>query len=129
MPVLYAMGMLLHRFFRAVWQGLKHPETRGVVYLVITLLITGTLVYHFVEGWRWVDAFYFSVITLTTVGYGDFSPKTDVGKLFTVFYILSGLGVLASFLSVIASHQQTSTTLLERVTTRGNNSTEQTTEG
>jgi voltage-gated potassium channel Kch len=68
----------------------------GVV--VITLLI-GTTVYHYVEHLAWVDAYYFSVVTLATVGYGDFAPHTTFGKLFTRFYIFVGVGILVTSIS------------------------------
>lgn len=55
-----------------------------------------------VEGWRWIDALYFSVTTLATVGLGDLAPQTDAGKLFTVMYILTGVGLLVSFLNFMA---------------------------
>jgi voltage-gated potassium channel len=51
-------------------------------------------VYSTVEGWSVVDAFYFSVTTLTTVGLGDLAPTTTMGKLFTVVYIFAGLGII-----------------------------------
>ena len=50
-----------------------------------------------------IDAFYFSVTTLTTVGLGDLAPTTTIGKLFTVVYIFSGLGLIAGFLNTIAT--------------------------
>ena len=49
-----------------------------------------------------VDALYFSVTTLTTVGLGDLAPTTTIGKLFTIVYIFSGLGLLAGFINTIA---------------------------
>jgi voltage-gated potassium channel Kch len=49
-----------------------------------------------------VDAFYFSVTTLTTVGLGDLSPKTTVGKLFTVVYIFAGIGIILAFIDTVA---------------------------
>jgi voltage-gated potassium channel len=49
-----------------------------------------------------VDAFYFSVTTLTTVGFGDLAPTTTIGKLFTVVYIFAGLSIILGFLDTIA---------------------------
>ncbi len=98
--------VLIWRFFRTIRDLLKDPTTRGAVYVVIGLLLAGMTFYHFVENWTWLDSLYFSVITLTTVGYGDFSPKTDAGKIFTMIYILAGLGTLAGFITLLAQKQQ-----------------------
>ena len=50
----------------------------------------------------------FSVITLATVGYGDFAPRTTLGKLFTVGYVLVGVGLLGSFLSFLPTRRPSS---------------------
>ena len=97
---------LIFDFIRTIWSLLKDRETRGVVYLVVLVLISGMLFYHSVEGWTWLDSLYFSVITLTTVGYGDFSPQTDGGKVFTMIYIFVGLGILAGFITLLSQRQQ-----------------------
>lgn len=47
--------------------------------------------------------FIFSVITVATVGYGDFSPQTTLGKLFTVGYILVGIGLFVTATATLAS--------------------------
>lgn len=65
--------------------------------IALGILITGAVFYHYVEGLKWLDAFYFCTITLTTVGYGDITPQTDAGKLFTIFYVLAGIGIIATF--------------------------------
>lgn len=62
--------------------------------IIVTLLtIVGTLFYTWSEGWSVIDSFYFTVITITTVGYGDLSPTNDASKLFTVFLVLTGVGL------------------------------------
>ncbi len=102
---IYAIAQLFIRFGRTLRTLYRNPDTRGLLYLVALILFTGTLFYHFVEGWRWLDSLYFSVITLTTVGYGDFAPQTDAGKLFTIVYIFIGLGILAGFITAVAQNQ------------------------
>jgi hypothetical protein len=64
----------------------------------VALIATGTVVYHWLEDWSWVDSFYFSVVAVTTVGFGDFSPTSDGAKLFTVAYIVIGISLVASYL-------------------------------
>jgi voltage-gated potassium channel len=81
---------------------IRDPDFRSLVLLVFLTLLIGTIFYSVQEGWGLIDAFYFSVTTLTTVGFGDLSPTTPVGKLFTVGYILSGLGLIAGFINAIA---------------------------
>ena len=81
------------------------PEIRTLFWLVTAFVVIGTIFYDIVEGWRTLDSFYFSVMTLTTVGYGDLSPATDLGKLFTTVYIFGGLGVVLTFLQTLAREQ------------------------
>jgi hypothetical protein len=63
----------------------------------VIILAIGMVFYHFVQDLSWVDALYFCVVTLTTIGYGDITPVTNFEKLFTVFYILAGVGIIATF--------------------------------
>ena len=70
---------------------------RVVAFITVIVLMIGTGFYHFFESMSWLDAFYLSVITLTTVGYGDIAPQTDAGKLFTVVYVIVGIGIIATF--------------------------------
>ncbi|QIN85264.1 two pore domain potassium channel family protein [Rubrobacter tropicus] len=90
------------RFARALRRSLKDPEFRGLFALVVVTLLAGTLFYWQIEGWSLLDSFYFSSITLTTVGYGDFAPETAAGKLFTVFYLFTGIGLIVAFLNAVA---------------------------
>jgi voltage-gated potassium channel len=75
---------------------------RAYLYLsaaTVIVLITGTVVYHFVEKFSWLNAYYFSVVTLATVGYGDLTPHTPFGKIFTTFYIFAGVGIVTTFIT------------------------------
>ena len=69
-------------------------RTRPVLLYLMVLILIGTLLYHWLEGWDWLDSFYFVVITLTTIGYGDFSPTTPLTKLITIYYGINGIMVL-----------------------------------
>lgn len=89
-------------FLRALRRGARDPEFRALTALVLILLLVGTTFYHHAEGWSFVDSFYFSAVTLTTVGYGDLHPTTDVAKIFTVIYIFIGIGVLVAFAERLA---------------------------
>lgn len=72
---------------------------RLLVTFTILLVTTGTIVYHFIEKWSYVDAFYFCIVTLATVGYGDLVPHTNFGKLFTTAYIVIGIAILGAFIN------------------------------
>lgn len=72
--------------------------TRGIIALGF-ILLTGALWYRYIEGWTWVDALYMSVITLTTVGFGETNPLTPRGRLFTMVLLLTGVGVIAYILN------------------------------
>jgi len=61
------------------------------------LIVVGTVVYRLLEDWSWVDAIYFSVVAVTTVGFGDLTPSTDASKLFTVVYVLIGISILTTY--------------------------------
>ena len=82
-------------------QTMKSPEIRIIGGIFVSLIILGTFFYHYYEALRWLDALYFSVVTLSTVGYGDFSPQTDAGKVFTMVYILIGIGILVSMANAL----------------------------
>lgn len=65
-------------------------------------LLSGTIFYSTVEKLSPLDSLYLSFMTLTTIGYGDVHPVTDLGKIFTMVYATVGLGIMAMFISVVA---------------------------
>lgn len=71
---------------------------RGAITVLSTLLVIiglGTVFFRHVEGWGWLDAYFFTVVTLSTVGYGSLVPATALGKIGTTAFIFLGLGVFA----------------------------------
>lgn len=64
------------------------------VFVIVVLLTIGTVYLHNNESWSYVDSFYFSTITLTTVGYGDLVPTRDSTKIFISIYAIFGIGIM-----------------------------------
>jgi voltage-gated potassium channel len=77
---------LLEQKYRRITLDLQRASfALGLIFL------SGTLWYHFVEGWHWLDAVYMTVITLTTVGFGEINPLGDRGRIFTIALIIMGV--------------------------------------
>lgn len=76
---------------------LDHYAYRLLATAATTLIAVGTFFFHAVEKWSWLNSYYFCIVTLTTVGYGDIVPKTPLGKFATTIYILLGVGIIAAF--------------------------------
>ncbi len=66
-------------------------DLQGGGFALGLIFIVGTLWYSLVEQWHWLDAVYMTVITLTTVGYGETHPLGDRGHIFTIALILAGV--------------------------------------
>ena len=83
----------------------KLSRNEAVVILAagVAVILFGTLVYAWIEGWSLLDSLYATVITVTTVGYGDISPRTPTGRLFAVFFTLLAVGVAGYAVSVLAA--------------------------
>src|SRR6187399_1131531 len=75
-------------------RGPVHHLSGPAVALLLLVLVTagGTVGYVLVEGWSWWDAFYMTVITVTTVGYREVHTLSRAGEAFTVVILLTGVG-------------------------------------
>lgn len=62
---------------------------------MLFVLTVGTLGYKILEGWTWLDGFYMTVITITSIGFREVHDLSDSGRLFTILVILMGFGVVA----------------------------------
>jgi voltage-gated potassium channel len=87
---------------------------------VVILLAIGTISFRYLEDWTWVEAFYFSTYTLTTVGYGNLYPTTEGSMLCASLYMLVGVTIAVGAVGVIGSSylRRREEELLRRVETR-----------
>jgi voltage-gated potassium channel len=80
------------------WRLVHRLPARFRIMLAIplVLLVVGTVGYRLIEGdgWTWIDALYMTVITVTTVGYGETHPLSQAGRVFTIFLCLGGIFAL-----------------------------------
>lgn len=92
---------------------MKSLKFRLRIFLVIFLavLIFGTFSFSIIENLSLTDSFYFTIITISTVGYGDMHPTTETGKMLAIFLIIMGVG---TFLGVIANAAEMMLTSRER---------------
>lgn len=85
----------------------EHEKSWAEVYVALITLLTwlafGTFMFHWLEDWTRIQAFYFSVVSITTVGYGDLTPTSDLSRLFTAIYILIGVSLGLVTLGIIGS--------------------------
>jgi voltage-gated potassium channel len=78
-------------------------EALRIFVLLGSILLIGVLGFHLIEGWSIFDALYMTVITLATVGYGETHPLSTTGRVFTMFLILGGMGMILYGVSRITS--------------------------
>lgn len=94
------------RLIRVIIHGLldvfANEKVRGLLIFTFSLIALATISFRLIEGWEWIDALFFAVTTISTVGYGDITPQTTPGKLVTMVYIMLGLGVFVAATSSVA---------------------------
>ena len=92
----------VRRLLGGLLRALREPEVQGVLALVLTLILIATIFYWVVEGWSLLDSAYFAVVTIATVGYGDLTPETTLGKIFTIGYIFAGIGLFLAAVTALS---------------------------
>ncbi|WP_216643604.1 potassium channel family protein [Spiribacter salilacus] len=97
------MSQPIRGFFRSLHHALADRSVQRLLILAFSIIGAAALFYSVVEGWPYLDALYFSVMTIATVGYGDLAPVTTIGRLFTIVYVLIGLGIFIAAASALAA--------------------------
>ena len=67
---------------------------RIVLMAVLASLLLGTVTFHLLEGWSILDSLYVTAQTVTTVGFGDLTPRTAFGRIFATFFMVVGVGIV-----------------------------------
>lgn len=83
---------------------LLESKIKLAVALIILVFLAGVIGFRFLYEYTWVDALYMTIITISTVGYGEVQPMDAYGKVFTSIFIISGLFIFGFGLSVITEH-------------------------
>ena len=92
----------LRRLARSLRAAFTDARVLSLMAFTFTIIALASVFYHYVEQWGWLDSVYFSVMTISTVGYGDFSPQTAAGKVFTIGYVVVGLGIFVAMATAVA---------------------------
>lgn len=82
--------------------GEKNTNLAFVLFALVGILFAGTLGYHVIEGWSFFDSLYMSVITLATVGFGEVHPLSQNGRIFTMLFIIAGVGLVTYTVGMLA---------------------------
>ena len=72
--------------------------------MLVVLLGVGVLGYRYISDYSWINAFYMTVITVTTVGFAEVSPLDNESKIFTIFLILASLVIVGYAISIITEY-------------------------
>src|SRR5246127_4537572 len=82
-------------------RGLRN--LRVILLLIALQVLIGTSGFHFIEHWSWFDSFYMVLTTITTIGYTEVHPLSQVGRYFNVFVIVTGVGLVFLAIGALAS--------------------------
>lgn len=93
--------LTLKRLLKGLFHGFKDKRFLALLTLTLATLLSGTLFYSSVENMSYVDALYFSAVTLTTIGHPTLAPGTTFGNLFTIIYMFAGIGITIAMIARI----------------------------
>jgi len=86
---------------------IHYPLLKKIIMMTILVLVVyliGAMGYYIIEPeYNFLDSFYMSAITLTTVGYGEIHPLSNAGRIFTIVFIMSSIGVVVYGVGSIAA--------------------------
>ncbi|MGE7093451.1 ion channel [Lysinibacillus sp. NPDC048646] len=83
------------RLLGGLWRAFKRPQFISLFTTLSLIILSGTMFYKGIEGWDWLDALYFAVVSLIPTGVETgLYPTSDFSKVFTMIYLVIGTGVM-----------------------------------
>jgi voltage-gated potassium channel len=82
-----------------LFKGLFKP-----LFLLLTLILAGTVGYMLIEGFNFLDSLYMTIITIASVGFSEVHPLSEMGRIFTIILILINLGLFTYFISLLSRY-------------------------
>ena len=95
---------LLNRALSFLFSSVYQSRILYAILLIIATAALGTLGYRLLEGWEWRDGLYMTIITMTTVGYGETHELTSDGRVFTMFLMITSIGIGGYAISTVAGY-------------------------
>lgn len=81
-----------------------NPTIRNLYFAIsfmLFLILIGGLIIHFIEGYGFFESIYMIIITLSTTGYGDVVPRTQIGRIITIALLVLGIGTASYTITII----------------------------
>ncbi len=97
---------------------LGNSRVNYTLILFLSLPVVGTVGYMLTEGWSWLDALYMTIITVTTIGYGEVHQLSESGRIFTIFFVLFGVSTALYMLTKLAEIYLRTDYILDRYNRR-----------
>lgn len=85
---------------------LSKKRYRYLIYATLSVLFIGVLGFRLIEHWRWIDCLNYAVSTMVTTGNAGVLPKSDIGKVFNVFYMFTSVILILFFVNTMTQHFQ-----------------------
>ena len=85
-----------------MWDYFTHPRLKNILLLTVIVVAFGSLAFSVLEDWEFLDSLYFTIATMTTVGYGDFVPTHDASKLLAVIYMVISVPLILFSIGLVA---------------------------
>ena len=89
---------------RSLIHLMRHPVHQAFVLALVVVIAIGIVFYSVAEGWSLIDSFYFTIVALSTIGFGDLAPTSESSRLFTAFYAIVGVGIIGVAIHLVVSN-------------------------